>query len=507
MKVLKAKERLAVGENATSCKSPNVQRLVEIAPDTPSRRSTFTVTQSAFEESGNDSVDCDNKENVPIPSKDQIDRETFNVDRKAPTEANQDYASKKEAKDVQKDFSFNGKWIDKQSALFESAGSGKIFDGNRENDLSIESNTFHESEIRLSSSPIKWCIGREPQISSKYKRELHPGQVVLNGEVKHGFIPYPSFDNTDTFLNMEMSTATNKDKVVHQDKSLSFDSAASSLFTITHEEKFFPSLEPVQESSDLIATPKAFSSQSKTLTNDTCAATPLPTDNGWVSAVKEAKDVSFSITRVERFRPDLEPLEEASNALETPKAFQSTTLTNFTCIATPVAVGKGALFEGIKEGSSSQPKNSIEHAVEDASESKSAVPSNVLTMEEAENKAIIYSSQESLAQQSIKDLQETEICQDEKGEPCHDVQQNRPARKIKNEDFGQESKEAIDKLGSKSKGGEKIVQSRYMNAKMKKRVLPGKKEAAGQPTKERVNVADAKFKGINLPQKRRNETG
>ena len=162
--------------------------------------------------------------------------------------------------DSEKGFSSNPDQIqnktDVQKKFFE--GLDKFTEKKKTNESAFDENsvvignTFHESEIRLSSSPIKWY--ERSKLSLHSNNDLHPGQVVMNGEVKHAFIPYPSFDNTDTFWNMEMSTA-NKHKPPPQDESLSFGSAASSLFTITREEKFSSVLEPVNEFTSVYATP------------------------------------------------------------------------------------------------------------------------------------------------------------------------------------------------------------------------------------------------------------
>ena len=342
-----------------------MKNLVEIAPDTPTRRSTFTVTESAFEKNEGQEMQCEEKENVSVPNH-TVNRDTFNVERNNVTDEKD---GERKRKTVMIPTHGNGQKLDFKAVSFASKTS--------DDDLSMEGNTFHESEIRLSSSPIKWCVGYERFTSSKYKHELHPGQVVLNGEVKHEFIPYPSFDNTDTFLNIEMSTS-GKHKCQQPDESLSFDSAASSLFTITCEEKFNPNLESVKESGDLLATPKASELESKTLTNDTCAATPQPNENGtWIRAVKEAEDVSFAVTREEKFCPILEPVKEYSNVFKTPKGFESEskTLTNDTCAFTPLLTGNGTFVNQLGNNTGSVKEN------HDVPETPRAYHSKTLTNE------------------------------------------------------------------------------------------------------------------------------
>eukprot|EP00795_Rhopilema_esculentum_P010190 gene10190-18862_t len=231
-------------------KSPSEDKLMDAAPDTPSRRATFNVVQPTLgmkQEVEDYKEGKENKE--PVLESENTARATFMVgkntdlkeDSKKCLSSNPD---KKQSKtEVQKKCFEGLNNIAQKRKTNESA-----FD---ENSVMI-GNTFHESEIRLSSSPIKWY--ERSKISLHSNNDLHPGQVVMNGEVKHAFIPYPSFDNTDTFWNMEMSTA-NKHKLPPQDESLSFGSAASSLFTITREEKFSSVLEPVNKSTSVYATP------------------------------------------------------------------------------------------------------------------------------------------------------------------------------------------------------------------------------------------------------------
>lgn len=575
------KERLILGQSPKGCQSPNVKNLVEIAPDTPSRRATFTVTQSAFEKKDTDVNE--EKENEEAVHNVIINRETFNVEKSASTSSSSSSEGsdgENKAKRAEKDENENGKLTDKESVSFESTGSGKISDIIRDEDVSIEGNTFHESEIRLSSSPIKWLIGYERFTSSKYKRELHPGQVVLNGQVKHEFIPYPSFDNTDTFLNMEMSTAN---KIASQDESLSFDSAASSLFTITREEKFYPNLEPVREMSDALATPKAISSESKTLTNETCAATPLPTENGWINAVKGAEDVNLSITRAEKFLPDLESVKETSDVLETPKAYQSKTLINETCGATPLPVGKGTWEEDNEDGEKlrvevartlekdlthvdmsidafhktghsfdfpNQPCNtgcvdsdetyahpSTKAPVHSSCKDESIIDHNAQApktgsdheghaMEVGEELPVTSTASNSHSPLgAIAGLEVNEPFDNRDENEVPDLKERLLAfnaydnstvkeessfalmRTPKKATFTQ-SKDAKDFKNTRKKEGEKTVPSRYMNASVKKgRDSLAKSGKTQKQAKNELNVIDAKFKGVNLPQKRKVEKG
>ena len=295
--LLKPKQELPKEQRNQTQESPDAKSLVEILPDTPSRRTTFTVTQSKYAKDGEEARAVgDNKENA-VPSTHQWfeNRNTFNVDRNESPDQEKQTSNKAHQMETPANLdsrkTFN---IDKQrnEGPYEKKQTGKkahqietkarsdeekssledakknqgrfmiAKDNYQWEHAPMDGNTFHESEIRLSSSPIRWYGGFERFTSAKSKDDLNPGQVVMNGEVKHEFIPYPSFNNTDTFLNMEMST-THRRKVGYHDESLSFGSAASSLFTITREEKFLPHLETVNETNDFCETPKI--SESKTL--------------------------------------------------------------------------------------------------------------------------------------------------------------------------------------------------------------------------------------------------
>ena len=551
------------GQKARGYESPNVKKLVDVAPDTPSRRSTFTVAQSTFDKKDVSEVYCDEKENASVLPDDHVTRSTFSVEN---------VASDVDVKDAQNAIATTGhedKKLDPKMASFE----GKIFGENPDSDQSVEGNTFHESEIRLSSSPIKWCVGYEYFASSTYKRELHPGQVVLNGEVKHGFIPYPSFDNTDTFLNMEMST-TGKHKASLEDESLSFDSAASSLFTITREEKFYPNLEPVKESNDALATPKAFPSESKTLTNDTDTATPMPSENGtWINEVRESSDCSFSIAREDKFVPNLEPLKEIA---ETPKASQSRTLTNETYGATPLPVGQctweGEVKSMLAEDAVSQrfsgkaddisSKDDMTRSVTNMSKpdiapipchinstasSETPCSSNVPLRFEIEGcrtppgsaASVIHTKQDEqgvdnksaampaneltiVGKQAVNiELIDGKQFENVLASEKHDLVDSVPDNNTKGASAvlrnTSKSKISVPRCNglkqsehSKKTEGTRTVQSRYMSSKSKCKDLPAGKQnkemIKAQPRKE-MDIIDAKFKGINLPQKRRNEAG
>ena len=292
--LLKPKQELPREPQKQTQESPDAKSLLDILPDTPSRRTTFTVTQSKYAKDSEEARAVgDNKENaVPNTHKWFESRNTFNFDRNESPD--QEKQTSKTAHQETKANLENGKTFDveRNEGPYEEKQTGKkahqmettarsaeekssLEDAKKNQDrfmiakdncqwenAPMDGNTFHESEIRLSSSPIRWYGGFERFTSAKSKDDLNPGQVVMNGEVKHEFIPYPSFNNTDTFLNMEMST-THRRKVGYHDESLSFGSAASSLFTITREEKFLPHLETVNETSDFCETPKV--SESKTL--------------------------------------------------------------------------------------------------------------------------------------------------------------------------------------------------------------------------------------------------
>ena len=560
----KAKNELLIQEQRRrGYESPNVKHLVDIAPDTPSRRSTFTVAQPALDKKDRSGVCSDEKENISITANNQVNRATFSVEKPA----SQAVIADEETQNA-----------DAKSLRFGATSfEGKISDGNGDDDQSMTGSTFHESEIRLSSSPIKWCIGYERLTSSTYKRELHPGQVVLNGKVKHEFIPYPSFDNTDTFLNMEMSTA-GKHRVVHEDESLTFDSAASSLFTITREEKFYPNLEPVRESDDVLATPKACSSESKTLTNETDTGTPMPNENGtWINEVRESKDFSFAVAREEKFFPNLEPLKEASCVVETPKACQSRTLTNETYAATPLPTDKriwggdavgdcvvplkfpdetdeivcnnemngpsanGRLHDFASKSSHTcnienrdntaspdESLNSKEEAQAEGGQSSSEQATSAIDEMPHQLVVVDNSNKELVNKDATASKQVVDTNLIDGGEQVGRVKDHGKIFPIASilEDNAQKSsfasrstsKKAIPTLkssgikepkGIKKTEKLKVVQSKYMNNNLKGEMPCSKQNKVSmkpQPKKEK-NVIDAKFKGISLPQKRRNETG
>ena len=568
LQAVKKSDLMTHGQKARGYEGSNVKKLVDVAPDTPSRRSTFTVAQSTFEKKDVGEVNCDEKENVSVLSDDNVNRATFSVENVASD------VGVKEAQNAVTTTDQEDEKLDPKMATFE----GKIIGENPDYDQSVEGNTFHESEIRLSSSPIKWCVGYEHFTSSTYKRELHPGQVVLNGEVKHGFMPYPSFDNTDSFLHMEMST-TGKHKVALEEESLSFDSAASSLFTITREEKFYPNLEPVKESTDALATPKAFSMESKTLTNETDTATPLPSQNGtWINEVREGSDYSYSIAREEKFVPNLEPLKETSYIVETPKASQSRTLTNETCGATPLPVDQ-CTWEG--EVNSLLDEDAVSQRFSDKADdiaskdegrcsannkSKYDIASTACRVNSTVSRGMAPSPNESLEIETQTDGCRTssrsaaspiqtkqfkqELNSNARAMPANEHtivgQQAVHIELIDGKQFegvsASERHDLVDSVLEKSTKdssavvrntpksklsmlkpnslkqsehikkteGSRTVQSRYMISKSKCKDLPvvkQNKESIKMQPRKNTNVVDAKFKGIHLPQKRRNETG
>ena len=567
LQTAKRKDVMIHEERGKGYESPNVKHLVEIAPDTPSRRSTFTVSQLTLDKDDVEEIYCDEKENVSTRCDSTVNSATFNVKYFA-TNANN---ARKEVPNTRTTNNHS-------EALSELKGEsfvGKI-DGSNHYDESIEGSTFHESEIRLSSSPIKCLLGHEHSTSSTYKRGLHPGQFVLNGEVKHGFIPLPSFEDNGTFMNMEMST-TGKQKVALQDGSLSFDSAASSLFTITREEKFYPALGPVNESNDALTPQNALKLESKTLTNDTDILTPVPSENGtWLNAIKESGDVSFTATHWDKFCPMLEPVQEINDGFQTPEGPLLRTLTNKTYDVTPLPCGQCTWTEEVGEtkGEDSEVQKCKNDASEIDSNSRENIPGGIRKEHECASEIVDATKKDTatLPMDALvkKCMFEEEVqsdgCYNALASTACDIQEAQDQKEIEknpirvplsndiavnnpNVDMGsmqteqvegieksvlidsilevstkesaysarnalrrQTSMQNSDELNSllriKRTDGSKIVHSRYMSSNLKK---GDHKQIQGSlNTKQRKkewNVADAKFKGINLPKKRGTDTG
>ena len=123
---------------------------VEIQPDTPSRRSTFSVTTpKAGEETG---IVSENKENVDL----------------------------------------------------------------------ADTNTFHESEIRMSSSPVS-CITSPKQVKNEAWQDsincLDVGEVILNG-VKRQVIPFPSLTTIASEDLLEDDSTDNCQTVVNNEEKI-----------------------------------------------------------------------------------------------------------------------------------------------------------------------------------------------------------------------------------------------------------------------------------------------
>ena len=563
LQTAKRKNLLIHEDRGKGCESPNVKHLVEIAPDTPSRRSTFTVSQLTIDKDDMGVVCCDEKENISEASDSTVNSATFNVQYFA-TNANN-------ARQNLPNNRTTNSHGEPAPALKGESFVGKI-DGSNHYDESIEGSTFHESEIRLSSSPIKCRVDHEHSTSSTYKRGLHPGQFVLNGEVKHGFIPFPSFEDNGTSVNMEISTM-GKQKVTLQDGSLSFDSAASSLFTITREEKFYPALGPVDESKDALTPQNALKLESKTLTNDTDILTPVPNENvTWLNTIKESGDVSFAATNWDKFYPILEPVQEVGASFQTPEWPLLRTLTNKTYDATPIPCGQciwtkevgettaeKSVVQKCKNDANEIDSNSIGNSPSGSRREHECAPENI----DAKRDAAILPI-EALVKKSMfdSDNQSDGCCNALEATACvirevqdqTEIEKNPITVPLSNDnavdnptvDIGSMQTEQVEEIGksvlidsiigvstkesacgarnvlkkeksmqnsdglknlrcTKKIEGSKIVPSRYMSSNLKKGDHSGIKQNQGslktKPRKE-WNIVDAKFKGISLPQKR-----
>lgn len=511
------KPKLELPKHNQIQESPDAKSLVEILPDTPSRRTTFTVTHSKYAKDGEEAKAVnENKENA-MPNTHQLfqNSKTFNVER------NENPDEKKQT--FKKSHQMETKANDEDENSPEDAKKNQDRFMIAKNDWQWENapmdgNTFHESEIRLSSSPIRWYGGFERFTSSKSKDDLNPGQVVMNGEVKHEFIPYPSFNNTDTFLNMEMST-THRRKVGYHDESLSFSSAASSLFTITREEKFLPHLETVNETSDFCATPKV--NESKTLVieeSDVSQMEPTPElQRSRVADEVVCRNETFELSSkngsVERENGGEQGIiwngtVQRSNFDEN-VALKSADIDDETIRASIGNVTKpaAATYEELADEELAEGACCLERSVsrEDQVDAV-AVVNEVLPVLVDEITPKATAIEEVLHRDAlvVKDRAAVELEEKASTVPVAEI-----ATTIS--ETGKMRPPAIPsnregKTGRKKE--ERVVNSRYLTAQDKRKDAASreKKGRANEQIKRRPNVVDAKFKAVTLPQKRKTDS-
>ena len=500
----KALEKKEQNVLMTNCKGSNANNLIEIATATPPRRQTFTVVKESSRNTARDRSDKfnNNKENVASKGNGAcVDRKTFNIEAK---EADRD-ASKSELFSTSKDLTV-GKSIDDKSIGF---GEGAVEKYEHLVDTCVlDANTFRECEIRLSSSPIKWLQG------CNSNQDLRPGQVVMNGEVKHQFMPYPSFNNTDTFLNMEMSTG-HKKRHDFPDESLSFGSTASSLFTISHEDRFAPHLEAVEENSDL-----ATNFTSKTLTSRDCNEDATNTTTLVQSEERSLADVVKKECRQENVLPKDAGLNYSKSDLQLLATNSGEDRSETGCVLRheiPIAEGHSGIFSVCDEmapASTEQKRQGSRNGIlleigapsrkDKAQKNQTKAKTEHLPQDQVDSEvpeAICFQNPKCLNRPVSSGAQNAGVCR----------KQTEQLVVLKQADAMPNKRPSVPRRDAK-KPVAKSIDARYLTSQSKPRVghSSGVIQSRQREPKNGPYIIDAKFKAassLTLPQKRKGGVG
>eukprot|EP00794_Sanderia_malayensis_P015899 gene15899-17499_t len=474
-------------KNPSQPKTPEMsqtKKMVEILPDTPTRRQTFTVKQLASDKYN------DEKENyivdgAGVENSENMGDANGKESRKGTRVQEKESGGNKEVKvdeDLLKDDGRQEEFIKGADTFSETFGY----------------NTFHESEIRLSSSPIKF-LGRDEYLAMmRRKSDLNPGQVVLNGEVKHQFLPYQqSFNSTDTLWNIEMSRETKATKHNYDD-SLSFGSAESSLFTITREEKFAPHLETVNEKS-INNTPR--NCTTKTLTNENCNAEESVVA-GFMDPCFESGDDGIT-------------LRESDDVVSCVVTEDSVGLSENNLKGVEEKDARSSDVESIGLGEVNKTAGIVEEAQasaelvrEDASSAKNSLGKELIAQVSDDE---LVSSSESLtelggsaesAQRASKGSnelrEEPRVSEGQKNVVSVCTNEAKPVDKVK-----ETKRQSLQPRNADRKSSGKIVESRYLKHQNKSVQSNRRRDSL----KKDGNIIDAKFQSVALPKKRKSDAG